>query len=117
MDNCLFDLGHGVKAKSPRKRIPSQIEDIINEAKVLAKKNYEELPKILAQYDTKVVAKYEKIEYNKSEGIAVVSSRYLNKNDQLYKNAAKIVPLEDFEDIVVHGDRHGLFLKILKIKK
>lgn len=36
-----------------------------------------------------------------------LSSRYLNKNDELYQRAAKIKPLEGFDDIVVHGDPYG----------
>ena len=37
-----------------------------------------------------------------------LSSRYLNKNDILYQRAAKIEPLEGFEDIVTHGDPYSI---------
>lgn len=42
---------------------------------------------------------------------AVASPRFLNKNDLLHKNAAKVKPIPGYEDIAVHGDRYGFVFK------
>ena len=74
-ESPLETFAEGFLAMEKGERIPSQIEDIINEAKVLAKKNYEELPKILAQYDTKAVEKSVKSGIIKEKDI----SKYIGK--------------------------------------
>ena len=38
-------------------------------------------------------------------------SIFVNSSDQLYENAKKIKPLEDYEDIVIHGDKTGFAFK------
>ncbi len=36
-----------------------------------------------------------------------LSTRFINSSEQLYKNADKIKPIDDYEDIVIHGDKTG----------
>ena len=36
-----------------------------------------------------------------------LSTRFINSSEQLYGNADKIKPIENYEDIVIHGDKTG----------
>lgn len=47
----------------------------------------------------------------KNKEYAIASSRYVNKNDSLYKNSKKIKPIQGFEDIVTHGDAYSIVFK------
>ena len=38
-------------------------------------------------------------------------SSFLNSSEQLYENAKKIIPLPDYQDIVIHGDKTGFSYK------
>lgn len=40
-------------------------------------------------------------------GIATASPIFVHKQDQLYKNARYITPIEGYQDFVVHGDQFG----------
>jgi SPP1 gp7 family putative phage head morphogenesis protein len=42
---------------------------------------------------------------------ASASPTFLNKSDQLYKNAERIKPVRGFEDVIVHGDEAGFVFR------
>lgn len=48
---------------------------------------------------------------------AEAASRYVNTSDELYKNAKKIVPIDGYEDITIHGDKHGFEIRALDDRK
>lgn len=56
--------------------------------------------------------KYKKsVENSKDNDILKLGTRYLNKNDLLFKNAERIKPIPGFEDVVSHGDPISLIFK------
>ena len=60
------------------------------------------------------VAGYRKVKTKdelKKNQPAIASPRFLNKNDNLFKNAQNIKPLDGYEDIVVHGDPYSFIFK------
>ena len=46
-----------------------------------------------------------------SDSPAMASVRFLNKTDRLHEFARKIVPIDGYEDIVVHGDAYGFVFR------
>lgn len=119
-----FDLGNGIKAKSP-----GESGDASNDCNCRCFVEYEMMTveefeerggkwknrnrefNFTKDKPKKDIVKNKKVEYNKGEDVVAASSRYLNKNDGLYKNAKKIKPIEGYEDIVVHGDKYSLIFK------
>ena len=43
--------------------------------------------------------------------MATASPRFLNKTDQLFKNAQHITPIPGYEDVVVHADKYGFLFR------
>lgn len=42
-----------------------------------------------------------------------LSTRFLNRSDKLFENAAHIKPIEGYQDIIIHGDKYSLVYKDL----
>ena len=47
----------------------------------------------------------------KTDEMATASPRFLNKADQLFKNAQHITPIPGYEDVVVHADKYGFLFR------
>lgn len=47
-----------------------------------------------------------------SPGLPAFSLRFLNKSNRLFENAARIVPLEGFEDVCIHSDGLGFYYTV-----
>lgn len=51
-----------------------------------------------------------KIDGKEDNDILILSSKFINPNESLYKNADKIKPIEGYDDIVCHGSPEGLII-------
>ena len=50
------------------------------------------------------------VSFKGENDILILSSKFINPNESLYKNADKIKPIEGYDDIVYHGSPEGLII-------
>lgn len=81
-----------------------------NTIKVPADMRYEEWYREFVENKNGVSSLAESIDKSAKSGIMKLSSKFINPNEPLYKNADKIKPLKGYGDIVIHGSPDSLLI-------